>query len=46
MTALLVILILLVLFAAPVWNYNPNWGYGPVGALVFIILVLLLLGYI
>lgn len=46
MTALLVILILLVIFAAPAWPYNANWGYTPVGALVVIILILLLFGYI
>lgn len=46
MTALLIILILLVIFAAPTWPYNGNWGYGPVGLLVVVILILLVLGYI
>lgn len=46
MTALLVILILLIIFAAPSWPYSAGWGYTPVGVLVAIIAILLLLGYI
>ena len=43
---LLVILIILLLGAAPAWPYSRNWGYGPsggLGLLVLIVLILLLL---
>lgn len=46
MTALLVILILLLIFATPHWPYSANWGYTPVGAIIVVILILLLFGYI
>lgn len=46
MTALLVILILLIIFAAPTWPYSSQWGYTPVGILVIVIIILLLFGYI
>jgi hypothetical protein len=43
---LLIILIVLLLGAAPRWPYSRNWGYGPsggVGLLLIIVLILLLL---
>ena len=46
-TLLLVILILLLLGAAPVWPYSANWGYYPSGGLgliLFIVIVLALTG--
>jgi len=48
-TILLIILILLLLGAAPSWPYSRNWGYGPsglLGLLLVILLVLLLLDVI
>jgi hypothetical protein len=48
-TILLIILILLVIGAFPVWPYSKGWGYYPSGGLgliLLIILILLLLGYI
>lgn len=46
-TVLLIILILILLGAGPVWPYSTNWGYGPsglVGVLLIIVIVLLLTG--
>ena len=46
---LLVILVLLVVGAAPRWPHSRSWGYGPSGGLglvLAIVLVLLLLGYL
>jgi hypothetical protein len=45
-TVLIMVLVLLLLGAIPVWPYSHNWGYFPTGGLglvlaVFIILVLL-----
>ncbi len=48
-TILLVILILMLLGAAPAWPYSRSWGYGPSGALgtvLVIVLILVLLGRI
>ena len=48
-TILLIVLILLLLGAAPTWPYSRSWGYGPsgiVGLLVLVLLVLLLLNVI
>ena len=44
-TVLLIILILLVLGAAPAWPHSRSWGYGPSGllGLVTVILIVLLL---
>ena len=44
-TILLVLLILVLVGALPTWPHSRNWGYGPVGGLglVVIILVILLL---
>jgi len=43
---LLIVLIVLLLGAAPAWPYSRKWGYGPsggLGLLVVIVLILLLL---
>ena len=48
-TILLIVLILLLLGAIPVWPYSRSWGYGPtggIGLLVVVLLVLLLMGVI
>lgn len=44
---LLILLLVLVLGAAPSWPYSRGWGYGPsgiLGLLLVILLVMLLLG--
>jgi hypothetical protein len=46
-TILLIILVLLLIGAIPIWPYSAGWGYYPsggLGALLVIILVLILLG--
>ena len=48
-TIVLVILILMLLGAIPVWPHSRSWGYAPSGGLglvVVILLVLILLGRI
>jgi hypothetical protein len=42
-TILLVILVLLLLGAAPVWPYSHDWGYYPSGGLGLVLLILLIL---
>jgi hypothetical protein len=46
-TILLVILILILLGALPLWPYSSGWGYYPsggVGLIVLILIILLLTG--
>ena len=46
---LLIVLVLLLLGALPLWPYSANWGYYPGGGLglvLVIVLVLVLLGRI
>lgn len=46
---LVILLILLLIGAAPRWPYSRSWGYGPsggVGLILLIVLILLLLGRI
>ena len=46
-TILLIILILIVLGALPLWPYSSGWGYYPsggVGLLLLILIILLLTG--
>ncbi len=47
-TALLIlVLIILMLVAAPRWGYSRNWGYAPssvMGLLLLIFLILIVLG--
>jgi len=48
-TILLVILILLLLGALPMWPYSSSWGYFPSGGLgivLIVVLVLLVMGRI
>lgn len=40
---LLIILILLLLGAAPTWPHSRGWGYGPSGILGLLLVVLLVL---
>lgn len=42
-TLLLVILILLLIGAAPIWPYSANWGYYPSGGLGLILLIIIIL---
>ena len=48
-TILLVILILFLVGALPVWPHSHNWGYWPggtLGIILIIVIILLLLGRI
>jgi hypothetical protein len=42
-TILLVILVLLVLGALPLWPYSASWGYFPSGGLGLILLIVIIL---
>jgi hypothetical protein len=42
-TILLVILILLLLGALPLWPYSSGWGYYPSGGLGLIVVILVIL---
>ena len=49
MLILLLVLIILLLGAAPAWPYSRGWGYYPSGTLGLVILILvimLLFGYV
>jgi hypothetical protein len=46
---ILILLVILLLGALPTWGYSRGWGYYPsstIGAVLVIILILVLLGYI
>jgi len=48
-TILLIILILILVGAIPMWPHSRGWGYGPsggIGLLVIILIVLLVMGII
>ncbi len=48
-TILLVVLILLLLGALPVWPYSRGWGYrgsGLLGFLLVVVIIAALLGYV
>ena len=48
-TILIIILILILLGAIPVWPHSRSWGYGPsgiVGVILVILLILVLMGRI
>ena len=48
-TILLVLLVLMLLGALPIYPYSRDWGYGPAGILTFVLLIVLLLlvmGYV
>jgi len=38
---LIILLVLLVVGAFPRWGYNNSWGYGPVGGLGLVLIILL-----
>lgn len=42
-TIVLVVLILMLLGAIPIWPYSMNWGYAPSGGLGFVVLILVIL---
>ncbi len=42
-TILLILLILLLLGALPLWPYSSSWGYFPGGGLVLLIIIVLVL---
>jgi hypothetical protein len=42
-TLLLIILVLIIIGAVPVWPYSQSWGYGPSGVLGLILVVFLIL---
>jgi hypothetical protein len=42
-TILLVILILLLLGALPLWPYSSGWGYYPSGGLGLLVIILIIL---
>ncbi|MEX0713786.1 MAG: DUF3309 family protein [Pirellulales bacterium] len=42
-TILLIILVLLLLGAAPAWPYSREWGYYPSGGIGLVLLIVLLL---
>ena len=46
---LIIVLIVILVGAAPAWPHSRSWGYGPsgiVGVLLIVLLVLLLMGRI
>lgn len=43
-TILIIILVLALLGALPTWGYSRGWGYGPVGLIVVILILLVLFG--
>ena len=43
MTILIVLVILMLLGAIPVWPHSRNWGYGPSGGLGLIVLIVVIL---
>jgi hypothetical protein len=46
---LVIVLVLILLGALPVWPYSRNWGYtgsGVLGLLLVVLIVVLLLGWI
>lgn len=48
-TILLVILVLILLGAIPIWPHSHSWGYAPggiIGIVVVVLVILLLLGKI
>lgn len=48
-TVLLILLILLLIGAMPVYPYSRKWGYGPggvLGLILVVVVILLLMGYL
>jgi hypothetical protein len=42
-TLLIIILVLVLVGALPLWPYSSNWGYFPSGGLGLVVLILLIL---
>jgi hypothetical protein len=42
-TILLIVLILILIGAFPVWPHSRSWGYGPTGGLGLIVVILIIL---
>lgn len=42
-TILLIVLVLIIFGAIPIWPYSRGWGYGPSGILGVILIVLLIM---
>jgi hypothetical protein len=42
-TILLVVLILILLGAIPAWPHSRNWGYGPSGIALVVVIILVVL---
>ena len=42
-TILLIVLILILVGALPVWPHSSSWGYGPTGGLGLIVVILIIL---
>jgi hypothetical protein len=42
-TVLLIVLVLALIGAIPTWPYSREWGYGPLGGLGVILLILVVL---
>ncbi|MFZ6028635.1 MAG: DUF3309 family protein [Chloroflexota bacterium] len=38
---ILIVLVLLLLGAAPTWPYSRRWGWGPTGLISFLLVILL-----
>lgn len=46
---LLIVLVLLIVGAAPTWRHSREWGYGPSGGLALmlaVVVIFVLLGYL
>ena len=42
-TILIIVLVLLLIGAFPVWPYSSSWGYYPIGGLGTLLIILLIL---
>jgi hypothetical protein len=42
-TILLIVLILLLIGALPSWPHSKSWGYGPIGGLGLVLIVVIVL---
>jgi hypothetical protein len=42
-TLLLIVLLILVIGAAPAWPHSRSWGYGPSGLLGIVLVILLVM---
>ena len=43
---LLIVVILLLLGAVPAWPHSRNWGYGPSGGLLVLVVIVLVLMFV